>query len=100
MEMLSNNNFLLKCDLTGLTMVAWSMSQIFKKSSSAGHYLQTSKNPKYSKQNFSITFEQFMRNLEKNYLEKMKNEQLANQCLIMTIQSFNRLNELSIKNNF
>ena len=40
-----------------------------------------------------------MRNLESNYLEKMKNEKIANQLLVMTIQSFNRLNEVAIKNN-
>lgn len=40
-----------------------------------------------------------MRNLESNYLEKMKNENIANQLLVMTIQSFNRLNEVAIKNN-
>lgn len=40
-----------------------------------------------------------MRNLEEEYLSKMRHQSLENQCLIMTIQSFNRLNQIAIRNN-
>ena len=56
---LSNRGFLISCDLTGLTMLSWSMAQIFQK-----------KRPADIKE-FQKHFENFMRNLENQYLYKM-----------------------------
>lgn len=40
-----------------------------------------------------------MRKIELEYVEKMQNSRLLNRQLIMTLQSFNRLNEYAIKHN-
>jgi hypothetical protein len=87
MQLVSNQTFLKKCDITGLTMLAWSIGELAKKS-----------NTKFSGQDSKI-FEKFMRIIEQQYLTKMRNEVLENQCLIMTIQSFNKLNDIAIKNS-
>jgi hypothetical protein len=74
MHLVSNQNFLKKCDITGLTMLSWSIGEISRKTK-IGRF--TSENRK--------TFDKFMRSMESQYLLKMRNEVLENQCLIMTI---------------
>ena len=37
--------------------------------------------------------------MESQYLYKLRSEVLENQCLIMTLQSFNKLNVIAIKHN-
>jgi hypothetical protein len=66
MELVSHQNFLKKCDITGLTMIAWSIGEISKK-------LDTNLTPQNKK-----TFEKFMRTIETQYLVKMRNEVLQN----------------------
>ena len=66
MQLVSSQAFLKKCDITGLTMIAWSVGEIAKKSDT-----------KFSGSTHKI-FENFMRILEQQYLFKMRNEILEN----------------------
>ena len=67
-------------------MIAWSISQIQKQiSAKQGKFLYLNSTPEFMRLDFQKVFEVFMRNLEDNYKQKMKNEKLENQLLVMTI---------------
>ena len=91
----SQKRFLARLDLTGLTMLAWALAEILKKQSTL------MKDQLRSQPFFQPNFEFLMRGLEQAYLRQIEKgtDSLRNQTLIMTIQSFNKLNQVALRNN-
>ena len=83
LRQVSKPGFLKRCNLVTTTMITWHLAEMLQFVDNKGN------------EEFFDLFCKFVENIEANYLHKMETNDISDQCIVMTIQSLQKLSSLA-----